>query len=53
MLFPIKRGKLLTIKYEVSSRFFTDAFYQTEEVPFIPSLMKDFIMNGCCLFYVY
>ena len=34
MMLPIIKEKLLIIKYEVSSRFFTDAFHQTEEVPF-------------------
>ena len=33
-MLPIIKGKLLTFKHKVSSRFFTDAFHQTEEVPF-------------------
>lgn len=34
MMLPNIKEKLLIIKYEVTSRFFTDAFHQTEEVPF-------------------
>lgn len=32
-LFPAFEGKSLTMKYDVSCRFFTDAFYEVEEFP--------------------
>lgn len=41
MSFPNMQGKSLffTLKYDVSSKFFTDAFYKIEEVPFYSNLL--------------
>ena len=39
-LFPAFEGKSLTMKYDVSCRFFTDDIYQLKEVPFISSLLR-------------
>lgn len=31
----------------VSNRFFVDIPYEVEEVPSVPSLLKDFVMSRC------
>ena len=45
-----------TIRYNISCEFFIEAFYQVEEVPFYPNLLRAFIMKGWvgfCFFFFF